>query len=85
MVGLLSEFEDRLPFSPAFIRLRDQERYDEALPMEWILKVQTAIWRASNRNSTDLCIHSIPCSTETGALLARRGNVMLFLVHYVAS
>lgn len=38
MVGLLSEFEDRLPLSPAFIKLRDQERYDEALPMEWILK-----------------------------------------------
>ncbi|KAJ1307272.1 hypothetical protein OPQ81_001383 [Rhizoctonia solani] len=38
MVRLLSEFEGRLPLSPAFIRLRDQERYDEALPMEWILK-----------------------------------------------
>ncbi|KAF8754100.1 hypothetical protein RHS01_06403 [Rhizoctonia solani] len=38
MVRLLSEFEGRLPLSPAFIKLRDQERYDEALPMEWILK-----------------------------------------------
>ncbi|CUA75882.1 hypothetical protein RSOLAG22IIIB_01883 [Rhizoctonia solani] len=38
MVRLLSEFEDRLPLSPAFIKLRDQQRYDEALPMEWILK-----------------------------------------------
>ncbi|CAE7143006.1 unnamed protein product [Rhizoctonia solani] len=38
MVRLLSEFEDRLPLSPTFIKLRDQERYDEALPMEWILK-----------------------------------------------
>ena len=39
MVGLLSEFEDRLPLSPAFINLRGQERYDEALSMEWVLKV----------------------------------------------
>ncbi|CEL55176.1 hypothetical protein RSOLAG1IB_01184 [Rhizoctonia solani AG-1 IB] len=38
MVGLLSEFEDRLPLSPAFIKLRGEERYDEALPMEWTLK-----------------------------------------------
>ncbi|KAG8716629.1 hypothetical protein FRC08_009125 [Ceratobasidium sp. 394] len=38
MVGLLSEFEDRLPLSPAFIKLRDEERYDEALSMEWVLK-----------------------------------------------
>ncbi|CAE6423197.1 unnamed protein product [Rhizoctonia solani] len=38
MVRLLSEFEDRLPLSSAFVKLRDQERYDEALPMEWILK-----------------------------------------------
>ncbi|KAF8606410.1 hypothetical protein BDV93DRAFT_520712 [Ceratobasidium sp. AG-I] len=38
MVGLLSEFEDRLPLSPAFIDLRAQERYDEALSMGWVLK-----------------------------------------------
>lgn len=38
MVGLLSEFEDRLPLSPAFIKSRDEESYDKALPMEWILK-----------------------------------------------
>jgi hypothetical protein len=36
----LSEFEDRLPLSPAFIKLRDEELYDEALPMEWVLKVR---------------------------------------------
>ncbi|KAG8687413.1 hypothetical protein FRC09_013497 [Ceratobasidium sp. 395] len=43
MVGLLSEFEDRLPLSPAFIKLRNEERYDEALPIEWVLKVRIEI------------------------------------------
>ncbi|QRV89561.1 hypothetical protein RhiJN_17579 [Ceratobasidium sp. AG-Ba] len=38
MVGLLSEFEDRLPLSDSFKKLRDEERYDEALGMEWVLK-----------------------------------------------
>ncbi|KAG8748106.1 hypothetical protein FRC10_008839 [Ceratobasidium sp. 414] len=43
MVGLLSEFEDRLPLSPAFNKLRDEERYDEALSTEWALKVRVYV------------------------------------------
>lgn len=79
MVALLSEFEDRLPLSPAFIDLRGQERYDEALPMEWVLKVRGCSVKVPNGNGTDGCVRSIPCSIGTGGSLARKGNARFSL------
>lgn len=63
MVGLLSEFEDRLPLSPAFIKLRDEENYDKALPMEWILKVDNFTLSGTE---SDICVSSILFSIRTG-------------------
>lgn len=74
MVGLLSEFEARLPLSPTFAKLRDQERFDDALSMGWILKVKDIHLATIMGILLNLCTYSTPCLTQIGVLLARKGN-----------